>query len=381
MAWNEPGGGNNKDPWGGRNQGPPDLDEALKKLQEKLNSIFSGGGSGGSSSKGGGSTGGLLTIIVIVLAIFWAGSGIYQVDEKEQSVILRLGKYHDTTGPGLHWYPPLIDDKYVVNVTEERQYQSRGLMLTEDENIVELPLTVQYNISDAKAFVINVRAPEISLQQATESALRQVVGHSTLDDVVSTGRSQLGSDVKVRLQRYMNNYGTGINVVNINIQEAQPPTQVKAAYDDVIKAREDQERLVNEAQAYSNGIIPEARGAAQRVIEEASGYQTKVIVEAEGEANRFEKLLTEYSKAPEVTRERLYIDAVEAVMSNSSKVLIDVEGGNNMMYLPLDQLTKSRPSNIGGRGSLSSSDMDEIADTVIEKLRREQNTSRRREAR
>ena len=250
-------------------------------------------------------------------------------------------------------------------------------MLTEDENIVELPLTVQYNIADPKAFVLNVKNPELSLQQASDSALRHVVGSSKLDEVVSIGREQIGVDVQVRLQEYLDNYGTGIQVVKINIQEAKPPTEVKDAYDDVIKAREDQERLVNEAQAYSNGIIPESRGKAQRIIEEANGYKAKVNVEAKGEATRFENLLTEYKKAPEVTRERLYLDAVQDVMSKSSKVLVDIEGGNNMMYLPLDKLSQQR-SDFGGQAAVN---ISEIADEVIKKLRREQTTSRGRETR
>ena len=384
MAWNEPSGGNNKDPWGGgnNNDGPPDLDEALKKLQEKLNGIFGGGGKSGNNNGGAPSLGGgAIFALLILVAIVWAVLGVYQVDEKETAVALRFGKYLDSYGPGLHWNPPLVDRVVKVRVTEERQYSSRGMMLTEDENIVELPLTVQYNINDAKAFVLNVKMPEVSLQHATDSALRHVVGGSSLDDVVSSGRLAVGDEVKLRLQQYLDMYGTGINIVKINIQEAKPPSEVKAAYDDVIKAREDQERLINESQAYSNGIIPEARGAAQRLIEEASGYREKVIVEARGEAERFEKLLTEYRKAPEVTRERLYLDAVEQVMASSSKVLVDVEGGNNMMYIPLDKLTQARSSSTATE--MGSHSINEIADEVIRKLRREQSstTSRQRSAR
>lgn len=386
MAWNEPGGGNDKDPWGGKsnNDGPPDLDEALKRLQEKLNGIFGGGKTGGSGAGAPSLGGGAIFGLLVLVAVIWAGLGVYQVDEKETAVALRFGKYLDSYGSGLHWNPPLVDKVIKVRVTEERQYSSRGMMLTEDENIVELPLTVQYNISDAKAFVLNVKSPEISLQHATDSALRHVVGGSSLDDVVSSGRLAVGDEVKLRLQQYLDMYGTGINLVKINIQEAKPPSEVKAAYDDVIKAREDQERLINESQAYSNAIIPEARGAAQRLIEEASGYREKVIVEARGEAERFEKLLAEYRKAPKVTRERLYLDAVEQVMSNSSKVLVDVEGGNNMMYIPLDKLNQPRSGGVGAT-EIGSHSIDEIADEVIRKLRREQSStsssSRQRSAR
>ena len=382
MAWNEPGGGDKKDPWGGGgNQGPPDLDEAFKTLQKKLNAMFGGGGSGGGSGSGNAEiSGGFIVLIVMVLTVIWAGFGIYQVDEQDRAIVMRFGKYVDTYEPGLHWNPPLVESKIIVNVTQERQYSSRGLMLTEDENIVESPLTVQWNVSDPKAFALAVKNPEISLQHATDSALRHVVGGSTLDDVVSVGRERIGVDVQQRLQRYLDSYGTGINVVKINIQEAKPPSEVKEAYDDVIKAREDQERLINEAQAYANGIIPESRGKAQRMIEEANGYKAKVIVEATGEAQRFSNLLTEYVKAPVVTRERLYLDAVEEVMSKSSKVLIDVEGGNNMLYLPLDKLAQQR-SDFSGSSAMSGANIDDIADEVIKKLRRDQSASRRREAR
>ena len=333
MAWNEPGGG--KDPWGGKrgNDGPPDLDEALNQLKKKFSSF--GGGSNGSGGPDGKS---LLPVVAIVLLVLWGLMGFYQVDEKEQAVVLRLGKYHDTLGSGLQWNPRLIDNVYTVRVTEERQYSARGLMLTQDENIVEISLTVQYNIEDAKAFVLNIRDPETSLKHATDSALRHVVGSTGLDGVISTGREEIAISTADKLQVLLNNYKSGINVVKINIEEARPPNEVKSAYDDVIKAREDLERLVNEAQSYSNGIIPEARGAAQRMREEAGAYKSQVVSKAEGEAQRFTNLYIEYAKAPEVTRDRLYIDAVENVMMNSTKILVDTESGNNMLYLPLDKL-------------------------------------------
>ena len=368
MAWNEPGGG--KDPWGGNrnNEGPPDIDEALKKLKEKFAS-FSGGGSG---TGAGGSGKSLLPIGLVVIAIIWALLGVYQVDEKEQALILRLGKYHDTQGAGLKWNPPIIDRVLIVRVTEERQYSARGLMLTQDENIVEISLTVQYNISNARDFVLNIKEPETSLKQATDSALRHVVGSTGLDGVISTGREQVALGTAQKLQDLLDIYGSGINVVKINIEEARPPTEVKAAYDDVIKAREDLERLVNEAQAYSNGIIPEARGEAQRLREEANGYKSQVVSKSQGEAERFTKLLAEYKKAPGVTRERLYIDAIEQVMTNSSKILVDTEGGNNMLYLPLDKIVQQgAASPTLSRSSGSSEQMvDRIANEVIEKLQR-----------
>ncbi|MDC0403590.1 FtsH protease activity modulator HflK [Porticoccaceae bacterium] len=379
MAWNDPGGGN--DPWGGNrnnNQGPPDLDELLNKWLGKLGGGKKGGEGGSSAGGNGPAARVLLPVILLVALVLWGLAGWYQVDEKEQAVVLRLGKYHDTVGSGLQWNPPIIDRVTVVRVTEERQYPARGLMLTEDENIVELTLNVQYNISNARDFVLNVRDPEVSLQHATDSALRHVVGGSTLDDVISVGREQVAVGTKERLQEYLDIYGGGINVVKINIEEARPPTAVKAAYDDVIRAREDLERLVNEAQAYSNGIIPEARGQAQRLREEAEGYKSQVVSKAEGEAHRFEKLLAEYQKAPGVTRERLYLDAVEQVMTNSSKILIDQEGGNNLLYLPLDQLVKQ---SAGSNGTALNSDgnnqmVDEITNQVIQRLQEAADRSR-----
>ncbi|MDG1081479.1 MAG: FtsH protease activity modulator HflK [Porticoccaceae bacterium] len=365
MAWNEPGGG--KDPWGGKrgNDGPPDLDEALNQLKKKFSSF--GGGSNGSGGPDGKS---LLPVVAIVLLVLWGLMGFYQVDEKEQAVVLRLGKYHDTLGSGLQWNPKLIDNVYTVRVTEERQYSARGLMLTQDENIVEISLTVQYNIEDAKAFVLNIRDPETSLKHATDSALRHVVGSTGLDGVISTGREEIAISTADKLQVLLNNYKSGINVVKINIEEARPPNEVKSAYDDVIKAREDLERLVNEAQSYSNGIIPEARGAAQRMREEAGAYKSQVVSKAEGEAQRFTNLYIEYAKAPEVTRDRLYIDAVENVMMNSTKILVDTESGNNMLYLPLDKLiqegTQSKLRSDEGNGEM----IDRITNQVLEKLQR-----------
>jgi len=365
MAWNEPGGG--KDPWGGKrgNDGPPDLDEALNQLKKKFSSF--GGGSSGSGGPDGKS---LLPVVAIVLLVLRGLMGFYQVDEKEQAVVLRLGKYHDTLGSGLQWNPKLIDNVYTVRVTEERQYSARGLMLTQDENIDEISLTVQYNIEDAKAFVLNIRDPETSLKHATDSALRHVVGSTGLDGVISTGREEIAISTADKLQVLLNNYKSGINVVKINIEEARPPNEVKSAYDDVIKAREDLERLVNEAQSYSNGIIPEARGAAQRMREEAGAYKSQVVSKAEGEAQRFTNLYIEYAKAPEVTRDRLYIDAVENVMMNSTKILVDTESGNNMLYLPLDKLiqegTQSKLRSDEGNGEM----IDRITNQVLEKLQR-----------
>lgn len=379
MAWNEPGGGGNKpkDPWGGGEQGPPDLDEALKKLQEKLGGLF--GGRGGSSSGGGKSGGGkaipasLFVVAALVAVVVWALMGLYQVDEQERAVVLRFGKYYDTVQPGLQWNPPLIDEVIKVNTTKVRAATFREIMLTRDENIVEVRMSVQYVILDPTSFVLKIREPEAALQQAAQSALRHVVGDSRMNSVLTEGRAQIGVDAQARLQRYVDMYETGIRVVQVNIDDSKPPNQVQAAFDDVIKAREDEERLKNEAQSYANGIVPEARGRAQRVIEEASAYREQVVAEAEGEAERFKALLAEYAKAPEVTRERLYIDAVQRVFRNTSKVMVDVEGGNNVMYLPLDKMTESSgpaaPRMSGGR--LDSNTIRELTDAVTEQLRQD----------
>jgi modulator of FtsH protease HflK len=343
MAWNEPG--KDKNPWGSggggnrNNGGPPDLDEALRKLNQKLNSIFGGGGGSGNRTNNGGGFAAMLPIVFFIVALIYVGAGFYQVDAKERAVILKFGAFAEIKTEGLNWNAPLITDRYIVNVTGERQYPSRGLMLTRDESIVDLPITVQYNVGDVKAFVLSVRDPETSLKHATDSAIRHVVGSTELNQVLSEGRQAIAAEVKQRLQTYLDSYQTGIQVINVNIQEARPPEEVRSAFDDVIRAKEDEARLKNQAQAYANQIIPEARGRAQRLIEEASAYKAEVIARAEGESDRFESLLAEYKRAPEVTRERLYIETLENVMTNSSKVMVDVQGGNNMLYLPLDRMT------------------------------------------
>ena len=372
MAWNEPGGG--KDPWGGNrgDQGPPDIDEALKKLKEKL-TMFGGKGGGG-IGKPGGSIKGLLPAALLGLVLVWGLMGFYQVDEKENAVVLRLGEYSETIeASGLKWNPRLIDKVFIVGVTEERQYSTRGLMLTQDENIVEVALSVQYNISGAKDFILSIKDPEITLQQATDSALRHTVGSTGLDGVISSERLQVADGTTEKLQDLLDLYSSGINIVKINIEDARPPNQVKAAYDDVIEAREDLERLVNEAQAYSNGIIPEARGEAQRLREEAQGYMSQVVSKSSGEASRFSALLKEYQKAPGVTRERLYIDAIEQVMTDSTKVLMDTEGGNNMLYLPLDKLVQQGSTGPSRSNENNNQLIDRVANEVIEKLQRNSN--------
>ncbi len=396
MAWNEPGGngdGKNHDPWngdkrggprGGGDQGPPDLDEALRKLQDKLNGIFGkvntgGGGGGGSSSSGSG----FLWVLLVVVVLAWAGMGFYTVDQQERGVVLRLGKYYETVNPGLQWNPPMIDEVTKVNVTRVRTLDHRALMLTEDENIVDIDVTVQYLIIDPKAYRLNVRDPEGSLANASESALRQVVGSSEMHSLLTEGREALGFAVLDRLQGYMQAYATGLSISKINVKNAQAPSQVQDAFDDVIKAREDEQRVKNEAESYANGIVPEARGEAQRMLEEANAYREEVLARADGESKRFVALLNEYRKAPEVTRERLYLDMMQSVLENNPKVLIDVEGGNNMMYLPLDKLMQNsnerRDSSRGAR--LDDQSLRDLTDKVVDEMRVRQSTVTRREGR
>ena len=376
MAWNEPGNngnGNDKDPWGGgrkgSDQGPPDIDEVVRNLTKKFNSLF-GGGSGGSSSTGSSSSGGgglsagLIAGLVALVVVSWAFMGFYIVDEAERGVVLRFGRVLDlTVQPGLHWNPPVIDEVSLVNVSElnAKTYENRA-MLTTDENIIDIAVTVQYLIQDPVKYVIAVQDPELSLDNASESAIRHVVGGNFMDQILTTGRDRIADDVHERLQNYMNVYNTGIFVSQVNVVDAQPPDAVRPAFDDVIRAREDEQRVQNQAQQYSNQIIPEARGEAQRRIEAANAYSAEVVAEATGDASRFDQLLTEYLKSPEVTRQRLYIDSLEDVMTASSKIMVDVEGGNNMLFLPLDKLMEQSNSSINSNNTTS--DLRNLADQL-----------------
>ncbi|RZO72530.1 MAG: FtsH protease activity modulator HflK [OM182 bacterium] len=367
MAWNESGGGD-KDPWGNRgDQGPPDLDEAIRKLQGQLSGMFGGGG--GSSSGGAGISAGAAGLLILAFVALYIFIGLYQIDAQERGVIFRFGAVQESeVTPGLHWNPPFIDRVDIVNVTQVQSHSHQALMLTKDENIVDVSLTVQWVIDSATSFLVNVRDPRKSLDQATESALRHVVGSSTMDQVITDGREAIAIEVQDRLQAYLRNYGAGIDVTKVNIDRSAPPVQVKDAFNDVQKAKEDQQKFINQATAYSQQIVPEARGRAQRQLEEAQAYRDRVIARSEGEAERFEKLLAEYSVAKQVTRDRLYIDALENVFKNASKVMIDVEGGNNMMYLPLDKLSQRATEN----GALDA----QALRRDLEQLRRDLNSSR-----
>lgn len=352
MAWNEPGGGN-KDPWsgrGGNDQGPPDLDEVVRKLQERLGGLFGGrkssggGGSGGFRFPGGRLGASAVAIAAGVLFAIWLASGIYIVEPAERGVVMRFGKYVDTTDPGPHWLIPFpIESVERVNVDEVATFSHQAAMLTQEENIVDVELTVQSRIQDAADYLFQDQDPKRTLKDATETVMRETIGSSTLDYVLTEGRGQIAATIQQRVQELLNNYKTGLLVTSVNMRSAKAPEPVKEAFDDAIKAREDKERLENQAEAYSNQILPQARGEAARVVADAKAYRDKVVAESEGEAARFTAVLAQYRKAPDVTRERLYLDTMQEVLSGSNKVLLDVqEGGNSMIYLPLDQLIKSR---------------------------------------
>ena len=328
-----------KDPWGGKND-TPDFDDLLKKFSSVLGAkkatSSNGSGSGGGGNKLSSSR--IFLYAFFAFLIVYASQCIYQLDASERAVILRLGKFHEEQSEGLNFRLAGIDDRYIENVSLTRRYTQTNSMLTKDENIVDVTVSAQYRIANLKDFVLNVKDPEGSLRNAIESALRHVVGDNTLDQTLTVGRENIAFDVQTRLQSYLDSYQTGLLVQQVNIEKTDPPSAVKDAFDDVVAAREDKERLQNEAERYALSIVPEARGQAQARIRQAEGYKLEVVANAEGEVARFTNLLEEYSKAPEVTRDRLYLDALQSVLSNSTKVMVDVEGGNNLLYLPLDKI-------------------------------------------
>jgi membrane protease subunit HflK len=346
MPWNSPGGDKDKDPWGQNsgNQGPPDLDEVFRNLTKKFGGIF--GGRGGSSSGSSGSGKPILLFALLAALAIWGiydKFGFYIVKQAERGVELRFGEFKQITSAGLNWHLPFpIETVELVNVDEVRQVTNTTSMLTQDENIVGVSLEAQYKIGDAKDYLFNVRDPDKTVKDAMESAVREIVGKSKIDFVLFEGREQISSVTREVLQGILDSYQSGIFIQKVNLEKSLPPDQVKAAFDDAIKSREDYDRYIKEAEAYANSILPQARGEAARFLQEAEAYRDRAIANSEGEAKRFLKLLTEYKKAPAVTRERLYLEAVESVYANSNKVLMDVEGGNNLIYLPLDQIMKQR---------------------------------------
>lgn len=342
MAWNEPGKGGN--PWnsGGGKQGPPDLDKVVRDLQRKLSGVFGGKGGGSGSGGGGGRAAGAgLGLVAAAGVVLWLLSGFYQVEEAERGVVLQFGAYHKTTMPGLHWHIPYpIQRVETVNVAQVDSFTHSTRMLTADENIVSVDLRVQFRRTDAQAFLFNVRDPEQTLGEVTETAIREVVGKSLLDFVLTEGRAEVAAQTREIIQSTLDSYGTGIEVTSVNLEDANFPSQVEAAVQDAIKAREDRDRLALEAEAYANDVVPRARGNAARLLESAEAYRAQVIAEAEGETDRFLALLAEYTRAPQVTRQRLYLETMEQVLGNASKVLVDTPGSGTLMYLPIEELLK-----------------------------------------
>jgi len=355
MAWNEPGGGN-KDPWGGKggNDGPPDLDEMARKMRDKMNKFFGGrGGKGGGSGRGGIPIN--LGLIAVIAVVAWVLSGIYIVQPAERGVVLRFGEYNDTTGPGPHWFMRGLETVDKVDVDNLRTVSHRAKMLTRDENIIQVELAVQYQVRDAKEYLFQVRDPDYTLQEATESALREVVGSMSMDEFLSGGRGVIVQRTKDLTQAILDKYKAGLIIASVNLQDPQPPEEVQGAFEDAIKAQEDEVRYKNQAEAYALDILPKARGDATRKREAALAYREQVIAKAEGEASRFTQTLVEYEKAPAITRKRLYLETMEYVFANSSKVVMAVKDGNNLMYIPLDKLMENR-----GRGGLQSREAGQV---------------------
>jgi membrane protease subunit HflK len=364
MAWNEPGK-DDKDPWknkGGKNQGPPDLDELLKDLGNKVGGVFGGKSSGSGGGKSFSSVGMSLALVVVVLV--YAFSGFYTIKEAEKGIVLRFGQYAGTVEPGLSWKWTFVDRIIPVDIQTTRDLPAAGFMLTQDENVVRVEMQIQYRVVDPRAYTFSVTNADDSLSQSLDSALRYVVGHAIMDDILTSGREQIRQSVWEELDKIIAPYNLGLIVVDVNFKDARPPEEVKDAFDDAIAAQEDEIRYIREAEAYSRGIEPRARGRVKRMEQEALAYKEQTVLDAEGEVARFNKLLPEYQSAPEVTRRRMYLASMQKVYSNTSKVMIDVEGGNNMMYLPLDKMMQqqfstprsvTKPSTVGNNSNMSSS--------------------------
>ena len=358
---NQPGGGKR----GGGNQGPPDLEELWRDFNRRLSGLFgkkAGGGGGGDGGDAGNRTppisprqfGGGIGIVLMLVAAIWLGSGFYTVDASQRGVVLQFGRFKEATEPGLRWRLPWpIQSHEIVNLTgvrtvevgyrgsDKNKVPKEALMLTDDENIVSVQFAVQYLLKDPKAYLFNNRHPDDAVMQAAETAIREVVGKNQMNFVLYEGRDQIAANTQKLIQDILDRYQTGIQIRSVNMQGTQPPEQVQAAFDDAVKAGQDRERQKNEGQAYANDVIPRARGAASRLMEEATGYRQRIIVTAEGDASRFKQVLAEYSKAPEVTRSRMYLETVQQVYANTSKVMLDAKGPGNLLYLPLDKLMQA----------------------------------------
>ena len=350
MAWNEPGN-NDKDPWknkGGKNQGPPDIDELFNDLGKKVSGIF--GGKKGGKSSGGSSPSGKnmstigISLVLIIALIVYAFSGFYTIKEAEKGLVLRFGQYAGTVSPGINWKWTFVDRIIPVDMQSTREMQSSGFMLTQDENVVQVEMQIQYRVIDARNYVFSVTNADDSLNQSLDSALRYVVGHSKMDDILTSGREIVRQSVWSELDKIIEPFNLGLIIVDVNFKDARPPNEVKDAFDDAIAAQEDEVRFLREAEAYARGIEPRARGRVKRMEQEAIAYKGQTVLDAQGAVARFERILPEYQAAPEVTRQRLYLATMEKVYSNTSKVMVDVDGGNNMMYLPLDKIMQQQQS-------------------------------------
>jgi len=355
MAWNEPGKSDKPQNAPRKPDAPPDLDEVLRNLQQKLRGlfgqkkkpIFSPAGSSNASPKPSSMVMGPIFIFVgIVFLLIWFFSGFFIVAPAEKAAILRFGKYVKTDEPGLHWIPPFISSRYIVNVQQVLTYPYQAEMLIQDENIVSVGLVVKYRINNLQDYLFNVANPNESLQQATASALRQVIGQTKLDDVLTSGLEKVGQETQEVLEKTLERYHAGLVVTDVNMQFAKPPEEITAAFDDAIKAREDKPRFEKQAEAYANQIVPVAEGNASRQIAEANAYKQQVVLNAQGATAQFLALLPQYQQSPEVTRERMYLDTLQSVLGNTPKVLMDTPQGNNMMYLPLDKLIKKQDESV-----------------------------------
>ncbi len=340
MAWNEPGNsGKDRDPWGnsGKNQTSPDLDKVLRNFLQKLSALLGG-------RRPGGDVGGLgISLVLMVAVVAWVISGFYTIREAERGVVLRFGKFYQSVEPGLRWKATFIDQVIPVDVESVRSLPAAGFVLTQDENVVRVEMDVQYRVSDARKYLFSVTNADDSLSQATDSALRYVVGHTTMDEVLTRGREKVRQDTWQELEKTIEPYDMGITVVDVNFLPARPPEEVKDAFDDAISAQEDEERFIREAEAYAREVEPKARGQVKRLEEEAQGYKQQIVLKATGEVARFNEMLPQYLAAPELTRERIYLDTMEEIYSKVNKVVVDLpEGTNSMIYLPLDKLVSGK---------------------------------------
>ena len=340
MAWNEPGNsGKDRDPWGnsGKNQTSPDLDKVLRNFLQKLSALLGG-------RRPGGDVGGLgISLVLMVAVVAWVISGFYTIREAERGVVLRFGKFYQSVEPGLRWKATFIDQVIPVDVESVRSLPAAGFVLTQDENVVRVEMDVQYRVTDARKYLFSVTNADDSLSQATDSALRYVVGHTAMDEVLTRGREKVRQDTWQELEKTIEPYDMGITVVDVNFLPARPPEEVKDAFDDAISAQEDEERFIREAEAYAREVEPKARGQVKRLEEEAQGYKQQIVLKATGEVARFNEMLPQYLAAPELTRERIYLDTMEEIYSKVNKVVVDLpEGNNSMIYLPLDKLVSGK---------------------------------------